>query len=197
MAYSSLDKAQAIEMIRANDGVISDTLILVIRQTLHMDISRRTLFNWWSATSGKPVSPGTTKVAPMQNTASESALQKKPRPISPDHQPEDAGSASAALSTSARLLPKLRDAATKFVDKATEDKRMNDLTSDRLMTAAGIAIDKILKLEGVPDVVVSVTVSLYEKCQRYGLDPEKILRGLETAIDEAHGGMITNVHGAN
>lgn len=189
MAYSSLDKAQAIEIIRTHDGVITDALILLVRQTLHMDISRRTLFNWWNATSPQP--------APMQNAKPRSAPKKRERVASPDHQAKDTGSASVALSTSAELLPKLRTAVNAFIDKATEERRMEGLTSDRLMTAAGIGIDKILKLEGMPDVVVAVTVSLYEKCQRYGLDAEKTLRGLEAAIDEAHGGMLTGVHGAN
>jgi hypothetical protein len=171
LAYTAEQKASAVELIRSHDGVINDAVLLVVRETLNIDASLRTLYNWWTSASASKK---------MQNLHSAKVSAKKI--ANPDEQTidiPDTQEPTAAIDKS--LSTKLRKAADKFIDAATEDDRMAGMKSDRLMTAAGIAIDKLLKLEGVPDIVIDVTVSFVEMAQRKGRDPANIIKA---AIDQ-------------
>lgn len=186
MAYTTEQKTSAIELIRSHDGVINDAVLLVVNETLNINASLRTLYNWWTAASASKK---------MQNLHSAKVSAKEI--ASPDEQTIAVPDADMpALDKS--LSTKLRKAADKFIDAATEDDRMAGMKSDRLMTAAGIAIDKLLKLEGVPDIVIDVTVSFVEMAQRKGRDPAKIIeaaiRQLEALPDVE---MLTSGSAAN
>lgn len=172
MAYSEEVKRQAVKLIADHGGKISDELILVIRETLGVSVKTRTLYNWW--TSAKT----DVQNANLQNAQKKMAVDL---PI-----PSDAAPAilSAEDSSNATLIPKLRRAAHKFIDHATQDTEIKKVNSLKAMTAAGIAIDKLLKLEGVPDIVIDVTISFLEVAKRKGLDPAQAIRTLSDKMAE-------------
>lgn len=166
MAYSEEVKHQAVKLIAAHGGKLSDELILVIRETLGVSVKMRTLYNWWTSAKAE-VQIATVQIA-EKKTAPD--LPISPAPVS--------AIVSADESSNATLIPKLRRAAHKFIDHAASDDEIKKINSLKAMTAAGIAIDKLLKLEGVPDVVIDVTISFLDVAKRKGLDPEQALRTL-------------------
>lgn len=203
MAYSADQKQQAISIIESRDGVISDAVLLVVCETLQTNISMRTLYNWWTEyrkqqTASKKRQGTNPAKVPANNPASAkpSAIEIAKVHEQPVEEPLHTGKVTDDVA----LKKKLRRAAHTFIDAATQEDRMAGMKSDRLMTAAGIAIDKILKLDGIPDFFIDVTVNIYEKTKRYGLPEEvaeKALRDFEAALDNKFAAMITQGSGVN
>lgn len=187
MAYTAEQRQQAVAIVESHDWIINDAVLSLVRVTLNIDVSQRSLYNWCTATK-KSGDPAPAHSAKSPEKVSAKTLAK----------PANVEIEIATESPDAALVSELRVAAHKFIARAVEDERMEGMRSDRLMTAAGIAIDKILKLEGIPDFVIAVTINLVEVAQQKGLDPA---RAIEAMIDQMRKlpdkEMITSGSGVN
>lgn len=183
MAYSETEKALAVEIVRRNSGVLDSLTLASIRSAIGPRLTAPTIRGWLKAAGGD------TKVENLPSPPRENLPEKKGPPSSDP---------VLVQKVNQVLDQKLEQAAHRFIDHATRPETVAEMSGQQAMTSAGIAIDKMRLLRGLPTEIVAVVPDLIEVIRRKGYDPLQALTTMKAqfaALPDAP--MVTEVHGAN
>ncbi len=155
MAYSDMQKAMAVEIVRRAGGRFDSETLSIVREALSAPtLSVSTLYGW--VKSEKP------------ETVSETRTIKK----------------ESVQETVAQALDvKLEAAAHRFVDRAIAVS--GETNAKDAMTAAAIAIDKMRLLRNLPTEIVAVLPNLLDAIDRRGLKASEVFGALLEELSSA------------
>jgi hypothetical protein len=171
-AYSDFDKALAVEIVHRNGGVLSSDALAEIRAALSApDLKQQTVRYWI-----KNFSPSTaTGETPKSTAPNQSASQNDQSALI---QKNDDVVTSVRQRFSEALDVKLERAAHMLVDHAVTPRNMQGLDSQKAMTAAAIAIDKMRLLRNLPTEIVEILPVVMTELERAGVDPVQAFQAL-------------------
>lgn len=172
MAYSESERMLAVEIVRRNDGRIDTSTLSQIQAAVGKPVTAPSIRGWIKKEKNTPKSLREEKKEILSEPV-EYVIRRK-------------------------LDEKLEDAAHKFVDRATSEGVVDSMGGREAMTAAGIAIDKMQLLRGMPTEIIGVTVELAAMAKRKGLDPHRALQSVLNRMRELPDApMLTDGSGVN
>ena len=146
MAYTDVQKAMAVEIVRRSGGRFDSETLSTVRDALDApNLSVSTIYGW--VKSEKP------------ETVSETRTIKKE---------------SVQEAVAQALDVKLEAAALRFVDRAVAVA--DEANAKEAMTAAAIAIDKMRLLRNLPTEIVAVLPDLITELERSGVSASEVFR---------------------
>lgn len=89
-----------------------------------------------------------------------------------------AASPEARAQAAKALDVMLEEAARRFVNHAVKDAVLNEASTREAMTAAGIAIDKMRLLRGLPTEIISILPALIQKIEEKGLRASDVFQAM-------------------
>lgn len=146
MAYTEIQKAMAVEIVRRAGGRFDSETLSIVRDTLGApNLSVSTLYGWVKSEKPEMVSETRTiKKESVQETVAQA------------------------------LDAKLEAAAHRFVDRAVAVS--GEANAKDAMTAAAIAIDKMRLLRNLPTEIVAVLPDLVTELERSGVSASEVFR---------------------
>lgn len=168
--YTEDQKVSAVRIVERFGGYTDDAKA-ALRALLDEVPSGSTLHGWRSRFGAKPES----------ESKSESVKKTEPRPllITP------AQRVMIEQSTEEALDMMLERAARMFVQKSTTAEAMEGMNSREFMTAAGISIDKMRVIRGLPTEIVMQITTLIDVCAKRNVSPVELLRSLAEEVAHA------------
>lgn len=159
MEYTTLDKAMAVEIVARNNGVLDTITLAAIREALGQpDLKHQTVRYWLKTRPAPSLTPNI--LSEEKNEAAEQHRQ----------------AVEVTQKVQQALDVKLEQAAHAFVDHATRKDTIGDMSGQQAMTAAGIAIDKMRILRGLPTEIVAVLPGLVNALQDNGIDATEFFK---------------------
>jgi hypothetical protein len=160
--YTQEEKAVAVEIVdrhgELNKAALDDARAALDAPTL----AKSTLHSWLEPKAGKPV------------PANQAQYQSRPTV-------EDRDQASVALSDAFEAL------AFRLVEKASQDSVIADMKGKDMVIAAGVAVDKMRLLRGLPTEIVEVLPRIkvfFERVRVAGHDPVQVMERIIARLDD-------------
>lgn len=155
MAYTDVQKAMAVEIVRRSGGRFDSETLSTVRDALDApNLSVSTIYGW--VKSEKP------------ETVTETRTIKKE---------------SVQEAVAQALDVKLEAAAHRFVDRAVAVA--DEANAKEAMTAAAIAIDKMRLLRNLPTEIVAVLPNLLDAIDRKGLKASEVFGAMLEELTRA------------
>lgn len=137
MQYTEAQKAMAIEIVRRNNGVLDVATLSAIRDALQTPkLPKMTIYRWLEACD-RESQPG---------ASPKKATTRKPPSVRAETQSQAAVTLDVILERAAR----------RFIKHAMKQEVVADASAREAMTAAGIAIDKMRLLRGLPTEILGI-----------------------------------------
>ena len=157
--YTDEQKALALELVARNDGVLDVVTMDAIRAALETpSLPDQTVRLWMRSYQAlQSRSESRVKLTEKKVVDSASAITVFNDTAFRD---EDRQAVQGEVST--KLDAMFERAARMMVAKATEPEKINDMNGQQLMTAAGIAVDKMRLLRDMPTEIIQMSPILIQ-----------------------------------
>lgn len=152
--YTDEQKALALELVARNAGVLDVLTMDAIRVALEAPILPDQTVRLWMRSYQALRSRSESRVKLTDKKVIDS-----PRSITVERDEEQSAIQEAA---SDKLDAMFERAARMMVAKATEPAKINDMNGQQLMTAAGIAVDKMRLLRDMPTEIIQMSPILIQ-----------------------------------
>jgi hypothetical protein len=188
--YTDAQKAIACDIIRKNDGSVSNECLEKIRETLgEPKLPRATVNRWWVRFKSVAINKAIINL-PENKTALDGANALSNFLTSEIRiNAEEIAEYRERNGAEVPLDLKLERAAHKFMDHAMQDELMMWTNSKDAIIAASIAIDKMRLLREMPPEIAKLLPDLTQAFQRHGdrflLVISKVLQRLNSEADSA------------
>lgn len=164
MAYSEVEKATAVEIVRRFGGEISQEAVREIADVLGKSPSKTTIWNW---------------------------VQKRSEPIQKNEREKNQGGRELVVKPTATIIESVAQEtldnmfehlARRYLERALEPSVIDDMKGRELVTSAAIAVDKMQLLRGLPTEVISILPGLLQMIAQAGLDPVLVFQSLRSQL---------------
>lgn len=167
MAYSDVQKAMAVELIRRNNNVLDDLTLAAIRRLLNApNLSDRGVRNWLKESVAK-------KFSEKKDEAG------KPLAIS---DPIEESIEEAAAETLDKMF---EDTARLYLKQAQKDEVIGATKGKDAVIAAATAVDKMRLLRNLPTEIVAVLPNLLDALDRKGLKASEVFGAMLEELSRA------------
>lgn len=171
--YTEAQRAMAVEIVRRNDGVLSAGTLTAIRAAIEAPSLSKQLVYYWMKADSSPASES------KPNAQSNPVKTPRRLPGKKRVDPERARNRQEAQSKAAEALDVILEAAARrFVDHAMNQRILQEASTREAMTAAGIAIDKMRLLRGLPTEIIGILPALIQKIEEKGLKASDVFQAM-------------------
>jgi hypothetical protein len=175
MPYNHGQIAFALEIAKRSNNELTSRTMEDIRAALDAPkLPRSTVWRWLKGLTEAPHDPQPKKPS-SKSPVSASARQPQKR----EKKRSDAAELLALQPEAAQKLDEqLELAAQRFVQHALRQEVVSSMNGQQAMTAAGIAIDKMRLLRGLPTEIVQIMPNLLERIRQRGLDAVGVFQAM-------------------
>lgn len=167
MGYSDGLKAIAVEIVHRNNGVIDVATLEAVRIALDApNLPKMTIYRWVQSHEDNKNNLESLSVVTAKKQVARIAAQQ-------------------AIEQAQEALDKMcEDAARRFIEHATKKSVIERATASQAMTSAGIAIDKMRLLRGLPTEIIGILPDLVQAISNAGLKPSDVFQEMLNSLRE-------------